>query len=327
MTKVLNLIAQGDAPCFQQQVAGLERLGVDCTNIPVPSTEKSGNRGLRHYAKLQIDTLVSLRESYDLIHANYGLTAPAALTQHRLPVVLSLWGSDLMGEYGWLSRWCAKYCDAVIVMSEEMEAELDVPCHVIPHGVDMELFEPMDQRDAQAQVGWDQDVRHVLFPYSPERAVKDYPRAKRVVEEVTKQFSEPVDLKYITGIDHDQIPVYMNAADVLLMTSKREGSPNVVKEALACNLPVVSTDVGDVRDRLGGVSPSAVGTSDTELIDEVLSSLEYDGDSNGRKSVEHLSRMQMCERIHDVYDQVLNDDLKTGNEKQIHKSIQMTTNR
>lgn len=247
MVEVLNLVAKADSPPFQKQVGGLEALGVDTTTLAVPGGQ-SGSRGLHHYAKFQEQTLVAARDDYDVVHANYGLTAPSALLQPSRPVVLSLWGSDLMRRYGWLCQRCARHCDAVIVMSEEMVAVLDVPCHVIPHGIDLEVFSPRPRQEAQAAVGWDPERRHVLFPYSPERTVKDFPRAQRVVDRVDARYPEPVELNYVTGTEHDEVPTYMNAADALLLTSRREGSPNVVKEALACDVPVVSTDVGDVRD-------------------------------------------------------------------------------
>jgi glycosyltransferase involved in cell wall biosynthesis len=303
--EVLNLVGKADSPCYRQQVEGLDGLGVDTTTLSVAADAGVGDRSIRDYLRLHVDTIAAARGDYDLVHANYGLTAPAAITQRRLPVVLSLWGSDLMGEYGWLSRWCARRCDEVVVMSDEMAAELDVPCHVIPHGIDLDLFAPRETADAKAAVGWDADATHVLFPYSPEREVKDYPRAERVVESVDARVSESVVLQYVTGVDHDEMPLYMNAADALLLTSKREGSPNVVKEAMACNTPVVSTAVGDVREQLAGVEPSAVGESDAALVEHLRTVLRSDRRSNGRESVRHLDRARLAQRLRSVYESAL----------------------
>ena len=307
--EVLNLVAKADSPPYRKQVAGLESLGVDTTTLPVPGGDGDG-RSLHHYARFQARTLQATRESYDLVHANYGLTVPSALLQPTRPVVLSLWGSDLMGQYGWLCRRCARRCDAVVVMSEEMAALPDCPCHVIPHGIDLTVFRPWPRREARETVGWAQDTRHVLFPYSPERGLKDYPRARRVVDAVDGRFPEPVELHYIIGVDHDEVPTYMNAADALLLTSRREGSPNVVKEALACDVPVVSTDVSDVRDRLADVSPSAVCGSDDELVTALVEVLDRDERSNGRETVEHLGQRRMCRYLLDVYEQVLQEGRK-----------------
>ena len=96
----------------------------------------------------------------------------------------------------------------------------------------------------------------------------------------------------------------MNAADALLLTSKLEGSPNTVKEAMACNLPVVSTDVGDVRTRLENVTPSAVCTSEAELVDRLVEVLETGERSNGRTHVETVSWDRMADEIIQVYNHV-----------------------
>jgi glycosyltransferase involved in cell wall biosynthesis len=225
--------------------------------------------------------------------------------QPNLPVVLSLWGSDLHGKYGPLSQQCARHVDAVIVMSEAMAAELDVESHVIPHGVDLDRFAPAAQREARERVGWDQDAIQVLFPYPKQRDVKDYPRAERVVDAIRGEFDERIELQTLFSVPHEEMSHYMNAADVLLLTSKHEGSPNAVKEAMACNLPVVATDVGDVRERLDGVDPSFVCRTDEELIDGLSAVLERRERSNGREIIRPVSVENTGRQIADVYAAVL----------------------
>lgn len=210
-----------------------------------------------------------------------------------------------MGKYGWVTRMCMDRVDEVIVMSDEMAAELDRRCHVIPHGVDLDVFEPRDQAAARVEVGFEPDAKHVLFPYPPKRPVKDYPRAERIVERVDAELAAPVRLHTVQGVDHDRMSVYMNAADSLLLTSKREGSPNTVKEALACDLPIVATDVGDVRKQLADVTPSAIGTTDAELVAGLIDVLERGERSNGRERARQLGLDQMGRRIRAVYDDLL----------------------
>jgi glycosyltransferase involved in cell wall biosynthesis len=304
---VLSLVTTESASFYQNQVAGLERLGVDVTTISLPAKTDQQSRSVADYLRLYPTVLRHSFGEYDLVHANYGLTAPLALAQPTLPVVLSLWGSDLLGQYARVSRACARQCDAVVVMSDEMAAALDRDCHVIPHGVNLRQFSPVPHREAQADVGWATDRRHVVFPYNPDREVKDFPRARRVVDRVEERVDEPVELHAVTGVPHERMPVYMSAADVILVTSSREGSPNTIKEALACNTPIVSTDVGDVRERLAGVSPSAVGHTDEELAAAVVRILESGERSNGRTSIEHLSVSAACERLQSIYEDVLAD--------------------
>jgi len=313
--RVLNLVTNADSQFYKTQVSMLDARGVDGTTLAVPGDHQYGvadedadgsaSRSLVDYVKFYPPVLRRSFEDYDLVHANYGLTAPAALAQPNLPVVLSLWGSDLMGTYGPVSKFCANHCDAVIVMSEEMADELDCDCHVIPHGVDLDRFHPIPQEHARAEMGWDPDAHHVLFPYPKGREVKNYPRAERVVERVRERVDRPVELQIASGIPHDLMRNLFNAADVLLLTSKREGSPNTVKEAMACDLPVVATDVGDVRTRLDGVANSHVAASDERLADAVEAVLRSGERSNGRDAIRPLSTERMAERIHGVYADVL----------------------
>nr|WP_227354041.1 glycosyltransferase [Haladaptatus salinisoli] len=306
--RVLNLVTNTDARFFREQLRVLRRRGVVEETLSPPGRHRvqdAARRSPTDYLRFFPTVFRNALGEHDLIHANYGLTAPMALAQHRLPVVLSLWGSDLLGEYGWLSKRCARRCDAVIVMSEEMASELDVPCHVIPHGVNHSRFEPRPKREARDEVGWERDAKHVLFPYPPSRDVKDYPRAERVVAAAAERVSGRVQLQSVYGVPHAEMATYYNAADVLLLPSKSEGSPNSVKEAMACNLPVVTTDVGDVRDRLSGVSPSHVCDSDRELVAGLVDVLSEPRRSNGREKTRDVSLERMGERIRAVYESVL----------------------
>ncbi|MFC4448389.1 glycosyltransferase [Halorussus aquaticus] len=304
--KVLSLTA--NVPGFyRRETDALAELGVERTTLEVPGDPEAG-RSIRDYLRFVPEVLAESARDYDLVHANYGLTAPAALAQSRLPVVLSLWGSDLLGAFGWLSRTCARRADEVVVMSEEMAAELDRETHIVAHGVSLDQFRPAPRTEARAAVGWSHDARHVLFPYAPDREVKDFPRAGRVVETARERVDAPVELHSLGDADHDQMPNYMNAADALLLTSRWEGLPNSVKEALCCNLPVVATDVGDVRERLRGVSPSFVGDSDAGLAAALAEILADPRRSNGRESVADLRVERTAARLTAVYERALGRD-------------------
>jgi glycosyltransferase involved in cell wall biosynthesis len=308
--RILNLVTTVDKTFYQQQIQALGEIGVTSRTLAVPGTHHRGDEGgssrsITDYLRFYPAVLFESFGSYDLIHANYGLTGPAALAQPTKKVVLSLWGSDLYGRYAPVSKLCARLADAVIVMSEEMAAAVPADCHVIPHGVNFDLFRPMDQSIAQSELGWNPDRSHVLFPYATTRPEKDFPRAERIADAASQQMEGEVELHAMHNVAHDRMPVYMNAADSLLLTSEHEGSPNSVKEALACGLPVVSTDVGDVRERLSGVSPSGVGTTDSALVSELIAVLEQGTRSNGREQARDLSLDRMAHRIDEVYESVL----------------------
>lgn len=326
---VLSLVTTDQARFYKQQVRTLEAEGLSITTLAVPGANIDGSniisRTPLHYLRFFPTVLGHPLDGYDLVHANFGLTAPMALAQRQLPVVLSLWGTDVFGKYGLVGRLSARLADEVIVMSEEMASRLAVDAHVIPHGIDMELFAPTDQRTAQETVGWDPDTKHVLFPYRAGREVKNYPLAKRVVEAADDRFDDPVELQSVYGVAHEEMPTFMNAADALILPSRWEGSPNSVKEALACNLPVVATDVGDVRERLAGVYPSSVCRSESELVAELVAVLEQDRRSNGRRAASEVGIDAMAQRLIAVFESAVDGgdhrstDRQFGRESVVHQ--------
>lgn len=324
--KVLQITGSG-MEFFHEQVRILGEMGVDCDvryshdlrgkhRDDGPLRVISGHNPL--YYAVRASSLypkilrASLTEEYDVVHVNSGMVAPMGLLQPQRPVVLTLWGDDLLGDRlaGFqpeITKFCARHSDRVIVRSQEMRDALPCDAAIVPSGVDMSKFRPLDRDEARDAVGWDRGVRHVLFPYPSQREKKRYPVAKRTVEAVDRSFDGRVRLQQVYDADHDEMPLYYNAADVLLLPSLREGSPNTVKEAMACNLPVVSTDVGDVRERLGPVANSYVCSDDSELVDALLAVLESGGRSDGRDHVAEVGLQRMGERIVDMYESLLEE--------------------
>lgn len=309
--RVLHLVTAREV-FFNQQIEALEEEGVDCTVCVVPGAEQidgamGSRRGVKEYLQFFPKVRRELRhEEYDLIHANYGLTAPYAVTQFQLPVVLTLWGSDVVGFDGLVTKACEWRADAVTVRSEEMRELLGRDdAYIVPSGVDLEKFRPIDREVARKRVGWDLEGTHVLFPYSPDYERKNYPLAERVIENVQGKLGTEISLQTISGVPHEEVPYYINAADAVLLTSKHEGSPNTVKEAMACNVPVVSTDVGDVRERLEGVELSRVGTTEIELSDHLVEVVRSGSRTNGREIVRGVSWDQIGERIIAIYSGII----------------------
>lgn len=300
--RVLQLVTTESA-FFQKQVEALERQGVSCTTV---SLEKRGSdgRSVRAYGDLYRRLLSEVSGEFDLVHANYGLVGPLAVAQPFRPLVLTLWGSEIMGEAGWLdavSAWTARRSDAVVAPSASVSRQLDCEHHVVPFGVDTDLFRPIPQADARERLGWDPDADIALFPYDPSRSIKNYPLAESVVDRAEGD----VTLKTVFDVPYERIPLYMNASDALLVTSRRESGPMVVKEATACDVPVVSTDVGFVADVLEGVEGSSVCSSHGQLVEGLEAALAADGRANGRDRFDAMGLDRMGERLVDVYHEAL----------------------
>ncbi|MRR23457.1 glycosyltransferase, partial [bacterium] len=184
---------------------------------------------------------------YDIIHAHYSLSAFAVSMAGMHRMVVSLAGSDVMGSSMLLPvtrLFCRFRWRKVIVKTDEMKARLRCgDISVIPNGVDMRLFAPAPKSEARELLGLP-DKKIVLFAADPSRAEKNFALAQKAVRLMGR---DDTLLLTVHGVPHDRMPLYYNAADVLILTSLWEGSVNSVKEAMACNLPVVSTHVGDVR--------------------------------------------------------------------------------
>jgi len=133
--------------------------------------------------------------------------------------------------------------------------------HVIPCGIDLDRFRPMDSLRCKEMLGWSTDTFHVLFASSNGDPVKRPWLASAAVAQM-EHADRPPELHYLTGIPNEEVPVWLNASDGLLLTSLHEGSPTVVKEAIACALPIVSVEVGDVAERIAGIEGCYLAQAD-----------------------------------------------------------------
>jgi len=308
--KVLSLVTNRYANFYVNQIKTLKELGIDIHNI-YPSKQSSDrdervktSRNFMDYYHLYLKILKKSVLDYDLVHANNGLMAPFALAQPKRPIVVTLWGSDIMSG-GYSQKVCnisVSYFNDVILPSERMAPYLSSEYNYIPFGVDTNLFYPISQEEAREILGWEQDNLLVLFADNPDRKVKNYNLASKVVNNL----SCDADLKVVSGVPNKKMPYYYNASDAVLITSKRESGPMVVKEAALCNIPVVSTDVGFVSDVLDGISNSFVCNSKRELVERLEYVLTERKRSNGRKKLEdEVSLEKMGKDIIRVYERAI----------------------
>jgi glycosyltransferase involved in cell wall biosynthesis len=280
-----------------------------------------GDRDPRNYARAWFAVRRRLKtERYDLVHAQFGQSALAVLPS-PLPLVVTLRGDDLQGilddRRGRLTavgrllplvtRFVTRRADAVIVVSQHMRAFLDpgVEAHVIPSGLDLELFRVIPRAEARRVADLPPDKKLVLFVGHPELARKRYALAREAVGRVAERL--PVELVVGWQVPHDRMPYLMNACDALIFTSMQEGSPNTVKEALACNLPVVSVPVGDVPERLRGVDGCELCADDrpATIAAALERVLRRDDRTGGRRAVEGLDERLIAQRVIGVYRQAI----------------------
>lgn len=297
---------------IRRQVGALARAGFAPDVLVV-----HGYRGKTAYGRA---ALALLRESvktsrrYRLVHAHGGEAAMAARFYLRAPLVISYLGSDLLGvsEAGrargleaMLIRTTARFAQKIIVKSEPMHSALPRAVRsrtrVIPSGIDLELFRPEARASARDELGWPLDDRVVLFAADPALPHKRFALAARVCERASELVGS-LRLHVAHGVPPEDVPKLMNASDCLLHPSASEGSANVIKEALACNLPVVATPVGDAVERLDGVTPSFVCPPDEELLARaVVACVEPARRSNGRERCGAVSEERVITQITSLY--------------------------
>ncbi|WP_271615355.1 glycosyltransferase [Bradyrhizobium sp. CCBAU 51627] len=289
-----------------QQVEQLRRFGHTVDVIDILGFQSKINYLRRTLDVVRMTTAVA----YDIVHAHYGYSAYPAMFRLRAPLVITLHGTDVIGKsiFERLStRAVSHFADAVIVVSEELRRR--IPGIVIPCGVDLSVFKPYDRDKARARLGWPKDKHIVLFPFDPARPEKRYDLAKASVEQLVQEGVD-VELMTVVNVPNGEMPWCYSAADALLLCSDYEGSPTSIKEALACNRPVVATRVGDVGELLNGIAGTRICPQDAGTIARNLRDVfdwSRSSEFRGRAAMARYDQVLTVERIVGVYDDVLSN--------------------
>lgn len=299
-------------PFSRRQAASVRRLGVEVQDFFLRS-RTNPLRVLREWLRLRAE-IRDFRPH--VVHAHYGaMNAFVAATASRMPLVITFHGSDLNPVPGdhrlkvffghALSHFAARRARQIACVSPQLVGRLAHVAnrvHHLPCGVNLDQFRPMSRAECRQMLGWKTDEKVVLFNARTDPIGKRLDLAEAAARGALQQIKNLRLHVFVGKTDPDQMPLYYNAADCLLMTSDFEGSPMVVKEALACNLPVVSVDVGDVRARLEGVTPSAIVPRDPQaLADALVSVINANVPSNGREAIRPFDEVAAARRVIEIY--------------------------
>lgn len=291
------------APFVVEQSEALKNAGCEVTFFGLQG------KGFRGYLKnLSVLKMKIKEEKPDVIHAHYGLSGLLANLQRRVPVVTTYHGSDINDKkvlpFSKLSMCLSSW--NVFVSRKTLEiAKPKQKYSLIPCGIDLTDVQLTRRQEARRQMHLDADKKYILFAGAFDNAVKNATLAKESVALLDNQKVELLELK---GYSREQVTLLMCAADAFLMTSLNEGSPQVIKEALACGCPIVSVDVGDVKERIEGVEGCFVAATReaSELAALLQKALAFEGKTSGRDKVvnDGLDNRQVAKKLMKIYESI-----------------------
>lgn len=315
------------APFIKAQGESLRQAGIDVQYFSVTG------KGLKGYLQSAKALKKYLKDNpVDLIHAHYTLCGwSAVLARPKQPIVLSLMGTDAYGEYighrkvQWRSRYLTlltwliqPFVQQIISKSANIDRFVyrKKIAHIIPNGVRLEQFR-LYKGGCRAELGLDADKKYVLFLGNAKENRKNFALAQEAVRLLNRR-----DVKLINPypITHDTVVKYLNSVDVFVMCSYMEGSPNVIKEAMACNCPLVATDVGDAAWVVGNTPGCYIASfNPVEYVMQLAKALAHAaqvGRTTGRDRINTLAldSEQVAKKIITIYQKTLGID--NANSKQ-----------
>ena len=282
-------------PFIRAQAVSIQEEGIEIVFAPI---QKGG--GLRGYLKARHAIReLALRENVNLIHAHYTLSGwSAVLAMTGKPIVLSLMGDDAYGTYTGPGRvkFKSRYLTFLTLLIQPFVSAIISKAHnidrfvyrrkianIIPNGVRLEQFQDHLPGFRQ-ELGLEKNKKYILFLGDPANPRKNYNLVKAAFDLMN---IDDVVLLTPYPIPHNKVAQYLNSVDVFVMPAFMEGSPNVVKEAMACNCPIVTTNVGDAAWVIGNTEGCYVGGFDPyEFSDKIKRALHFvanQGRTHGRK--------------------------------------------
>ena len=312
-------------PFVLEQGESLRQLGIIIGYMPV--------RG--NYILAQRDLKRKIREFQpDIIHAHYGLSAITAELQSKVPVVTTFHNGETLNKHvNLLTSLFSRRAKHVIYVAQHIHdlVYFKAKKHsIIPCGVNIDDCQPADQRSARQQLGFKDGVKHILFGGGFDNLRKNYAILREAVERIEQAPWVPVQggercgnivCLEMKGLSRADCVLRMNACDLFALPSHSEGSPQALKEAMACNCPIVATDMADVRHLLGDMPGHYIlrnprptkerWDADEKSVDELVAlvqeALQFNARTNGRDRIIELrlSNEQVAEQLIEIYKQVL----------------------
>jgi glycosyltransferase involved in cell wall biosynthesis len=290
------------SPFIKEQALSLERIGCEISFFLIIG------KGLKGYLKNYGKLIVAIKQYHpEIIHAHYGfsgvISCLASLFK-KIPVVTTFHGTDININKKFLFSLVAiLLSDQKIFVSNKLieKSRLFLSkgnYHKIPCGVDLNLFYPRSKSESCRALDLDPSVKRILFSSAFQNPVKNFTLASNS----TKKLKNNFEILEIKNRSREEVSLLLSASDVMLMTSYNEGSPQIIKEAMASNCPIVSTDVGDVKNIIGRVQDCYITEYDENEISQKLQFLlDNPRRTNGRDLIARYDNNNIAMEIMMVY--------------------------
>lgn len=304
------------SPFIKLQGDSLTRIGVSVGYFSIKG------KGIKGYLK----NINALREYLkiikpDIVHAHYALSGwVSVLAARKIPVIVSYMGSDVFGDYNQKGNLkpssiflilatliLQPFPNKIIVKSENLLKYLCLKdkVTVIPNGVNLDLFKPVGHQTKKFKMKYSSLKKRILFLGNIDSPNKNF----KLVKDSIYILKQDVEIVYPYPVPHYEITNLLNKCDVLVLASHKEGSPNIIKEAMACNCPIVSTDVGDVRWVLGETEGCYISSHEPQVMAEKIKlALEFGKRTKGRQRIIELGldSESVAQQIVELYKSLLN---------------------
>lgn len=308
----------GISPIIKNQGESLKKFGIDVDYFTIVGNGILGYlknvSALKNYLK---------KHTFQIIHAHYGLSGIVAqLARNQEKLVVSFMGDDLIGSINKAGKYTLRsnilvlfnksfipFYNFIIVKSKQLADILKCnKVEIIPNGVELKLFFSIDKEIAKKKLNIDINKKLIIFVANPERPEKNYILAQKSISFLNRN---DIILLPVYNVPQYELKYYYSAADLLLLTSFHEGSPNVIKEAMACNCPIVATDVGDIKWIFGNTEGCFITSLDLiDIVKKINLAIEFSQikkRTSGRNRLIELGLNEevIAKKIINVYQKVL----------------------
>ena len=244
----------------------------------------------------------------DLIHAHYGLSGLLSCLQRAVPVVITFHGSEVVSSFlKILSSFAAMMSKYNIYVAKHIRDKMFYKTQrnykIIPCGINLDESREVDKKESLTKMGLKRENINILFGGAFNNMTKNYELAKNAINNISEKEINLIELK---GFERSEVTYLLNACDLILLPSISEGSPQVIKEAMACNCPIVATDVGEIRDIISDAEGCYLTSFEPkDVSNNIKLALEYGKRTNGREKIKRFDNNLIAEIISSVYKEVL----------------------